>query len=88
MGSANERRRYYVMPSLIGQAHTQNERNLNTTGMSIVPVEVSLQNTKHLTAKSLRSDLNWYSYMFKTRCIDLLYYVTPVILLPDLGKSK
>ena len=26
MGSANERRRYYVTPFLIGQAHTQNDR--------------------------------------------------------------
>ena len=25
MGSANERRWYYVMPSLIGRAHTQND---------------------------------------------------------------
>ena len=25
MGSANERRRYYVMPSLIGRADTQND---------------------------------------------------------------
>ena len=25
MGSANERRRYYVTPSLIGEAHTQND---------------------------------------------------------------
>ena len=25
VGSANERRRYYVTPSLIGRAHTQND---------------------------------------------------------------
>ena len=28
MGSANERRRYYVTPSLIGRAHTQNDPSM------------------------------------------------------------
>ena len=27
LGSANERRRYYVTPPLIGRVHTQNDRS-------------------------------------------------------------
>ena len=40
MGSANERRRYYVTPSLIGRAHTQNDpcikRVFRDMGISIL----------------------------------------------------
>ena len=44
MGSANERRRYYVTPSLIGRTHTQNETCMihivNCYGLQVDNIQV------------------------------------------------
>ena len=66
MGSANEKRRYYVRPFLIGWAHTQNNSLLwchmsmmayNTTGNSLF-VELFIQEISKSASLALWEEIN------------------------------
>ena len=77
MGSANEGKRYYATPSLIGGAHTQNDLKLLLCGSHNIRVDSRFAPSQWETALLCNDDSHWLGASLESamNIIDTLYLI-------------